>query len=321
MADHVTTFLPRVTFVEKTSSEVGDGTLFPMLVTLDQLAEIIYRVKDAVFTAGSIGYDYEIDYPWEDPPRTEQGTAGTVFLNTPASALVAYYERGDYFNGSQYSYARGFVASRFTGDPDPIPPSLSAFFGEEYTTNFNEVNRDCLKEFGIWCPDYGILGSPGTFVGNQTRFRCGFSHYAASFGSGYLVDPTLQYTIAATYQLDGEEINYQSASIKVSFDGNVAYIGNNPMDPDAQLYIGIEMLVGGPRQAATNTSYGNPIDSGARFILKLANDHEVSCAIYKGDDSETDTTVISDFVLQATEWWPYQDENGNVWSPTTGLPV
>lgn len=44
----------RVKFVEKSGSEVGNGTAFPMLVTLDQLAEILYRVKDAWFTSGQI---------------------------------------------------------------------------------------------------------------------------------------------------------------------------------------------------------------------------------------------------------------------------
>lgn len=314
--------MKRVTFVKKTSSEVGDGTDFPMLVTLDQLAEIMYRVKDAVFTAGSIGYDYEVDYPYEDPPITKQGTAGTVFLGTPQAALVTAYARGDYFNYSFYNCTRGFVASHYTGYPDPIPPSLSDFFGEGYTTNYNHVNRECLNEIGIWCPDYGFLVGNAA---NDTHFRCGFSHHVSSLASGNLVDPTLQYTIAATYQFDGEEINYTSASINVSFDGNVAYIGNNPMDQDAQLYIGIEMLVSGPRAAMTNTAYGGyTVDSGARFILKLSNDPEVSCPLYKEDDSGyNNTTVVSDFVLQATEWWPYAKDSPAVpvWDADTGVKL
>jgi hypothetical protein len=64
MAEHVTTFSPRITFVKKTAEEVGDGTDFPMLVTIDQLAEIMYRVRDAWFTAGSAVSSYVVEDPF-----------------------------------------------------------------------------------------------------------------------------------------------------------------------------------------------------------------------------------------------------------------
>lgn len=43
----------RCSFVPKLESECGDGKEFNMEVTLDELAEILYRVKDAWFTSGS----------------------------------------------------------------------------------------------------------------------------------------------------------------------------------------------------------------------------------------------------------------------------
>jgi hypothetical protein len=46
----------RPTFVEKTISEVGHGTFFPLLVTLDQIAEIFFRVKDAWISSGSVTF-------------------------------------------------------------------------------------------------------------------------------------------------------------------------------------------------------------------------------------------------------------------------
>lgn len=52
MSQGVFTRMKRVTFVEKTAGEVGDGTDFPILVTLDQLAEIMYRVRKAEITTG-----------------------------------------------------------------------------------------------------------------------------------------------------------------------------------------------------------------------------------------------------------------------------
>jgi len=53
MGTQINTIESRIKFVKKESADVGDGTDFPMLVTLDQLAEIMYRVRDAWFTAGS----------------------------------------------------------------------------------------------------------------------------------------------------------------------------------------------------------------------------------------------------------------------------
>ena len=57
MGNRVTTPNLRFEFVEKTAAECGDGTAFPMEVTLDQVAEIFYRVKDAWFTGGSASWD------------------------------------------------------------------------------------------------------------------------------------------------------------------------------------------------------------------------------------------------------------------------
>lgn len=57
MGNRVTTPNLRFEFVEKTSAECGDGTAFPMEVTLDQVAEIFYRVKDAWFTGGSASWE------------------------------------------------------------------------------------------------------------------------------------------------------------------------------------------------------------------------------------------------------------------------
>ena len=42
------------------SVECGPGTAFPMEVTLDQVAEIFYRVKDAWFTGGSASWKVTI---------------------------------------------------------------------------------------------------------------------------------------------------------------------------------------------------------------------------------------------------------------------
>jgi hypothetical protein len=57
MGKGVFTRLKRFTLVEKTGSEVGAGTAFPLKVTRPQLAELFYRVRDAKFS-GSVTAQY-----------------------------------------------------------------------------------------------------------------------------------------------------------------------------------------------------------------------------------------------------------------------
>ena len=279
----------RFTFVEKTAGEVGDGTDYPMLVTIDQLAQIMYRVRDAWFTSGSLVI-----------------FGNTTFQGVPNSPLVESINVDDgslfgtsFFNARAYS-ANGTIAAPF-----------DSYFGTPYSI-FGQTYQDCDSEIGIWYPDYGLLGRP-IVTGGNSEFRCGFSHVVGCQNSDPMGDPPAGlYTVTNIWDSDPDY--HTPAVVIVDFTGEVAYVGDNPLDPTAELYVGVRMNIEGDA-STNNTSY--PYDTGAKFVLGLAGGETVSCKIY----SDIAPTSASDFVLQAQEWFPYQDDNGNVWSPTTGLPV
>jgi hypothetical protein len=89
------------------SVKCGNGTAFPMEVTLDQVAEIFYRVKDAWFTGGSASWDIS----WETQTINAATDAPTNRrLDVGAST---YQQRGycklggDDYNGATYNSGIG----------------------------------------------------------------------------------------------------------------------------------------------------------------------------------------------------------------------
>jgi hypothetical protein len=315
MAKHVTTFSPRITFVKKTAEEVGDGTDYPLLVTIDQLAQIMYRVRDAWFTAGSAVSSYVV----EDPPTSINHTVTTAVQGTPIAQLVntiSVIESSLY--GTSYTYARAYSAS------DTIPAQFDSYFGEEYSFYSYYTFRDCNNEFGIWYPSYGTLADGLSYYYPayiDEGFRCGFSHMVeCSETSGFDPAPSGFYKIITTDSYSGGSFDTTSAAW-VIFTGEVAYVGDSPTSPTAEIYVGLKMGVdAGLYGINTSISYfsGTPAyDTGGKFVLGLAGGETVSCKLYSPDTYDS----VSDFVLQAQEWFPYQDDNGNVWNPTTGLPV
>jgi hypothetical protein len=296
----------RFTFVKKTAEEVGDGTDFPMLVTLDQLAEIMYRVKDAWFTAGSV----------------VKNNTTTSIKGTPTAQLVNTINTQDNPNGTIYNYARAYSAS------DTVSEKFDSYFGEEYSFSDFDTFRDCTSEIGIWYPDYGRLfngGYPYSYL--DVGFRCGFSHMMESFTSYFGFDPAPSdfyriTTINTDFDGDGSSIE-SGSSLSVIFTGEVAYIGDHLMssieDVESLFYVGLKMGAdAGFDGISTSSSIfgGNPAyDTGGKFVLVLAGGDSVSCKLYSPDTYDS----VSNFVLQAQEWWPYQDGNGDVWSPITGL--
>jgi len=294
MSQGVFTRMKRVTFVEKTAGEVGDGTEFPMLVTLDQLAEIMYRVRDAWFTAGS----FKI---FGDTLTIRAGTTYPLVSVTTADDESLY--------GTGYFHARGYNVK------GTVAAAFASYFAAPYAI-FSTNYQDCDSEAGIWFPDYEVLD----YSYSSTDFRCGFSHAVGCSNSDpWSYIPSNVYTAIGIHD-DAPEISNTPAALRVDFTGEVAYVGDNPLDPAAEIYLGVEMngSMSGNGVRTKIDGY-NTDDTGANFVLGLAGGDSVSCKLYSGDTHDS----VSDFVLQAQTWWPYAKGSPAepVWDSGTGAKL
>jgi len=307
MAEHVTIFDRRVTFVKKEASEVGDGTAWPMLAALDQVAEIMYRVRDAWFTSGSIGHTSVIEGAGGDPDVTWTHTI--TFQGTPGAPLMASVNVPGGPYGTNHLSARGYNTSA------TIDAAFDSRFDGGYSVG-GFTYRDCNSEIGIWHPNYGAIGDPLNY--NDVGFRCGLSHLVETVTSdGVEPPPGGLYTVTVFSESDDGVSYHTPAVVVVSFTGEVAYIGDNMMDPTTQFYIGLGMEVTGLFGGISTLSNYSPYDTGVNFVLGLAGD-SVSCKIF----SEFAGYSGSDFVLTAKEWWPYAKADGfPAWSATSGAPL
>ena len=156
----------RVEFIE--SEDCGDGTEFPLLVTLDQLAEILYRVRDAWFTAGELTYTlagFPISISTADPP-----------------SVGALRVIGDLVSGDEILSARGY----FVEDTAVVAP-WEPYFGEAYTPSYPTIYvRDVSdNERALWIPSTELTwGSPSfPYTAGSIEWGTAFAHFLYSYGN------------------------------------------------------------------------------------------------------------------------------------------
>lgn len=119
----------------------GDGTGFPMLVTLAQLAEILYRVKDAWFTAGAITWTYggPISYP---APTTAPANRATEIDNVTYQYRGYTVAGGDDFNGAVYDAGNGVDWSDIADDERGIFwPTWESPFKDAFSYDADDPNN------------------------------------------------------------------------------------------------------------------------------------------------------------------------------------
>jgi hypothetical protein len=382
MAEHVTTFSPRITFVKgwvtggidpaDGSVECGDGTDFPMLVTLDQLAEIMYRVKKAKISTGGftangtlqIYYPNNFDVPeytfehtvtaqlasGEPPENSLSITAygddnvGVVHGVSVPTRLV--YELGEWVEGNppvrgsgrlsmEDSNSINYFESRYINGSFPFYGDGGYLAAREVINEislFSELQlnySDCHSAFNINCG--GNASDPP-----NSSLSSAYGLYLNSSDARTLIfrgDPTWPPSTDTFYaeKIDNDLIV-----------GNaVAYTGESLTDPNGKIYIFLNFdtsIDGGANLSkffirSKKTSFDKQISTTLTLGLKLSGGQIVICPLYAYvPDYQSNANVIVtintltfssqvNFVFEATEWWPYQDDNGNVWSPTTGLPV
>jgi hypothetical protein len=297
------------------SVECGDGTAFPMLVTSEQLAEIMYRVRDAQFTTGGTIYDNGVS-----PPRPIMQLHGTP----DTAQLVNHATFG--MHGGYIHSERGYFTTDTIPDPDPNA-TYNAMFGAAYSAAGANVRDVGNNERALWIPPETVsLG--GTVAGTtptgsfwtilKSGFRCGFSHMTAF--DGIMVGAPSTYCFTNSPYVAGY---FEWCQVDVRFSGSVAWTGGvDPLDPASSLYVGVTMRAGVESFWPLSTIQDDALyagtcntDSGAKFRLVMSSDNEsAECTLYRPAGSGRTT---SDFELTATKWWPYAKDNPAV--PVWGI--
>lgn len=111
----------------------GDFTEYCMEVTLDQLAEILYRVKDAWFVSGSIAGENS-DLPWE----FSEGTEFKPSVGSQRAGSIGAYNDPSYYDFKFFGSAwiRGYTAGIFD-----MPKGVnSSCFGNTYSGTLYSYN-------------------------------------------------------------------------------------------------------------------------------------------------------------------------------------
>jgi hypothetical protein len=345
----------RFRFVSKSLSEVGDGTAWPMLVTRDQLAEIMYRVKDAQWVSGSADMKFGMRIFEEgEIVGVEWQTAAGIRLGWPdmPEPLVNY----EYSDPDTFYSRRGYCTIARGASPT-TPMSGSFGFGETYYVGptvagdiYTIAAREAITERALWANGgtYAMEDAPSVGMAHQAipgdGFRTGFSFYGASeIVSGDYPSRYIPYTEFV------EPNKAASAAVSLDFSGEVAWVdvdeSGNPFSPGNQLYVGVEFIgnllhpwTDGVIQTnffSTNIAVldeewgeGLAFDTGAKVRLKLSGeDNYITAKIYGIAEELFFTAVafdyVSDFDFEPTEWWPYAKGNPPVpvWDSSDGTPL
>lgn len=319
----------RFTFVEKTTEEVGAGTIYPMLVKLDQLAEIDYRVKDAWFTSGIVSTI--TDYG-EGPVA---GVGLSMTGATPPTQLITgdgydqFYIRGYCWWGN-YLDLHADNAAYFGSPygPDILPGAwpfateyLADYFPptvEPWTTNGESLYRDMGdNERGIWLPEKQNIDPTvnETAKINGATTRTGFSHEISEYSNVYIYH-------SAPSQLR-LEIYPEVAWVDENLSGN-------PYDPSNKLYLKMRFGVLGTASPGDvvaldtmpDSAYASYIEA-CNLVFQLSNSTCTAQIYFYNLPSNATLDYATDFVITAKEWWPYAKDSPAVpvWNTATGTKL
>jgi hypothetical protein len=363
----VSTVEPRVKFIKGYEGEgdtpegtvaCGSGTAFPMQVTVDQLAEIFYRVRDAWFTQGEVveaagsyffmqgspDVDRMHNFYNEDYYPVSLSTRGYCVLDDNKESFGSYFGSGD----MQFRV----VVDAPGGEYGPGGVD-SQYFGDEYSNGLVDMRdgfyRDLLRD-EAYCWQGLIESTPPDQLWNA----CGFNHFMHCSAYGplsvygcYVVNDLAQGEYEEYRELGDVPLS-ATFEASVSFNGQVAWVGaDSPLDPAATLYVGLDVwfrfyVLGStvdpvsvdlPNRSSYNLLYSDrnfveaypPAEESSplKFSLKLSGGVLLSCDLYTSSGYGPNTiTGGSDFILEATRWWPYATNSGAAaWDETTGLPV
>ncbi len=317
----------RFEFVKKEDSEVGAGTDFPLLATLDNVAEIFYRVKDMMPYSGYVS-------------GTDGSTTHKVELLTPPSSLPARV--GGYYpsSGEEYMWKRGYAAyydlvwplpADYFGEPYDVEVFYDYGLGSVLTERFADVGDN---EHALWvCYDEEASGYPPVLDG-ITAFdfemeQVLFIGTSNPVGHGWEFSSV---TPGPTTQVWNDGLLFVAIGKRVAWvddDGS-----GNPISPGNRIYIEaqckFEHYAYGLDISTRSADFVSPgpeeLGVGIDFKLELASGVILRCPFYI--ESGLYSSYGGDGLLfKALQWWPYKKPaEGNAgsqdaWNPDDGTKL
>ena len=305
----------------------GPGTAYPVPATLDQIAEIFYRVRNTIISGGEYTAEYETE---------AFRTIYTGMFN--ASSPPTHNFRQEQYGGDGWAQRirRGHTFSSTSTNEGWIKHHCGPVYTDEHSLVFGDYH-DAEDEFCMW-PDTGVVDlvdisqpfqylQPGAY---SPHAQVGANHYAENNGS-YNASPPSAYgpyrkREERTYfeEEDGsisyyDETLYDGDTSDFVFNPQVAFIGaDSPFDPAATLYPGISW------RNLTNTysftsMFGSEASNGSAEVVLSSSTLLIPIRLYI---SAYTTALTSSPRLTVTEWWPYANPDGSpVWNAATGLSM
>ena len=335
MAQGVYTLKKRVTFVEKSLSECGDGTARPLEVTgatprdkFDKIAEIYYRVSDAYPVSGTATLDY-FGFPLVMSAPTAAPTERALGVVGADSVSLVECQRG--FVIEDYPELP-VGAGDYLGDSYPIETYYpAATLRTAYFRETNDKERGLFFEVTAGDPLWG--GALQVSHNGLTAF--GY-FYEFSPIDGLPAAITSSHTWTSILN-DGINPPVEGlAQVQIGFNDEVAYVLNDPADsifsPNTKFYLKFYFqFLAGVGMAATVCITTNPIINGlsspCNYVIRLSSG-DLSCPLYFLDQTQTYDVSASisgatDFIHEATEWFPYAKNSPPVpvWDTATGVKL
>ena len=300
-AKGVFTLNERVTFVEKTAGDVGDGKAYPIQVLLDHVAEIYFRVSDAYFTAGSIRKDI---------------TGGGLYTQVDASTTAPANRCNQGIAGDDLR--RGYVTPVTEG-----AATISAHNLAYLTALYDAGNGDDFRDIddnerGIWIEGEVNVTLPRWNEQFTTAFAHSFYNATQPAGTDYF---------QGKYAFDFTPPVSIYPNSSVVLNGEIAVIKNDPGDsmfaPTNSYYLGIKFAVTTASAICDFSTLESDIagtpEIACNYVIRLSTG-DLTCPLYvDGVGWEPDTA--SDFIHEAKAWFPYAKAGGPVWDSGTGLAL
>lgn len=309
----------------------GPGNKYCMEATLAQIAEVFFRVKEAKWVGGSFSHTYSYFPPDPDPPVTLTLTV-TPPTSQPTQRVYELSANNDHIYRGFFDQAGDIVGKEdyFLASYAGVNGDMFADIGDDEramwldkTSNFDVQLSSNFGEFATYIQSLAGEGSPsfrGDFPTSKSKWDKG-GVTAFSFWS-------TKNKGASSNHFSSDSLNFSKIHGSVKFSGNIGVV---KLDPNHSIYastnrffIELGFDVGSFNSTPTGRAMGtqkrnalNPI--ACYYIIRLSDGVEIKCPIYHGSDE----TNFTDFIQEATEWWPYcKDKTEDpVWNASTGLKL